>query len=202
MTCEVSILIHKLFNGRLRSLAGIAALCMAAIPGVSNAAWDDKVRAFAMVPANQTSLCTEDFFQTVRNLRSIGANQLTIVVAYSQSDLNTNEIFPYSRTASDEALACGIEFVQSQGMDFGINFVVNGPFWRANIDPNDRDVWFPRYGELVVRYARDFAQVYGARHFSIGTEMYKTVSHAYSSENIDTSSNLSLIHISEPTRPY
>lgn len=149
----------------------------------SRAAWDSLSRGFTVVPSEKESLCTENFFQSVRNLKSIGANMVSIRVAWSHQQVTSSIIYPYQRTASDDALRCGIEFIQSQGMKFGLGMVVNGPVWRATFEPDDRDAWFQNMGELAVRYSRDFAQPYGATYFSLGTEMYSLVSNVHNPEN-------------------
>ena len=149
----------------------------------AHASWDSLSRGFTVVPSDQESLCTEDFFQSVRNLKSIGANMVSIRVAWSHQRATDSVIYPYSRTASNEALRCGIEFIQSQGMDFGLGMVINGPVWRATFEPEDRNAWFESMGALAVRYARDFAQPYGATYFSVGTEMYSLVSNEHNPEN-------------------
>lgn len=167
----------------IKKTAGLTLLVGMICSGSAVADWSNKTRAFAMVPSSENSLCSDDFRQSIQNYKSIGANTLSIVVAYSQENLTSSNLVPYRRTTTDEALTCGINYLQSQGMDFGINLVINGPFWRANIDPTDRDEWFRQMGALATRYARDFASVYGAKHMSVGTEMYKLVSNEYSELN-------------------
>lgn len=152
-------------------------------PSAANASWDNLSRGFTVVPTSKESLCTEDFFQSVRNLKSIGANIVSIRVAWSVQNATDSILYPYSRTASDESLTCAINFIQSQGMDFGLGMVINGPAWRATFEPTDRDAWFRNMGVLAVRYSRDFAQRYGASYFSLGTEMYSLVSNEHNSDN-------------------
>lgn len=152
-------------------------------PTASHAAWDDLARGFTVVPSSQESLCTEDFFQSVRNLKSIGANMVSIRIAWSVQNSTDSVLYRYNRTASNESLRCGINFIRSQGMDFGLGLVINGPAWRATFEPSDRDAWFAAMGELAVRYSREFAQPYGASYFSLGTEMYSLVSNEHNSEN-------------------
>lgn len=166
-----------------KHIAGLTLLAGIICSGTASADWSNKTRAFAMVPSSQDSLCSEGFRQSIQNYKSIGANTLSIVVAYYQENLTSSDIYPYRRTTTDEALVCGINYLQSQGMDFGINMVINVPAWRANIDPIDRDEWFRQMGALATRYARDFAAVYGAKHMSVGTEMYKLVSNDYDERN-------------------
>lgn len=182
----------------ISSLAvGFSALLVTA---TANASWDNKVRAFATVPSNQTSLCSEGFFESIRNLRSLGADRFSFVIAYSQQTLTSSEIFSYSRTPTDESLVCGINYVLSQGMDFGLNLVINVPGWRANIDPVDRDLWFQQMGAIATKYARDFAEPYGAKHMSVGTEMYKLISHTYDPRNASTPENYRWPDIIEDVR--
>jgi len=151
--------------------------------GVASADWADKVRAFSLSPSSENSLCTDNFFQSVRNLKSMGANTLSIVVPYWSPTLTSSHIEPYRRTPSDEALTCGINYVKSQGLNFGLNLVVEVPGWRANLDPENRDQWFPQMGNIAIKYARDFAAPLGAAHMSLGTEMFMLVSNNYDSNN-------------------
>lgn len=167
---------------RFSSVLG-AALCAIVVSSHSQANWDSLSRGFTVVPSSQDSLCSEDFFQSVRNLKSIGANMVSIRIAWSVQNSTDSILYPYRRTASDESLACGIEFIRSQGMDFGLGLVINGPAWRATFEPTDRDAWFQAMGELAVRYSRDFAEPYNASYFSVGTEMYSLVSNEHNSEN-------------------
>lgn len=168
---------------KTKGILASALLASSIVSGSALADWSNKTRAFTMVPSSQDALCTEDFRQSVRNLKSIGANTLSIAVAYFQDSLTSSELYPYRRTTTDDALVCGINYLQSVGLDFGLNMMINVPGWRANTDPTDRDEWFSQMGALAVKYSRDFAAVYGAKHFSLGTEMYKLVSNDYDQEN-------------------
>lgn len=168
---------------KAQGIIASALLVSSIASGSALADWSNKTRAFTMVPSSQDALCTEDFRQSVRNLKSIGANTLSIAVAYFQDSLTSSDLYPYRRTTTDEALVCGINYLKSEGMDFGINMMINVPGWRANTDPINRDEWFRQMGALAVKYSRDFAAVYGASHFSLGTEMYKLVSIDYDQEN-------------------
>lgn len=149
----------------------------------AQAGWEELSRGFTVVPSTQESLCTEDFFQSVRNLKSIGANVVSIRIAWSHQNIDSSVIYPYFRTPTDDALRCGLDFIKSQGMDVGLGMVINGPVWRARFEPSDRDAWFEAMGALALRYARDFATPYNASYFSVGTEMYSLVSNEHNAEN-------------------
>lgn len=145
--------------------------------------WADLSRGFTVVPSTQESLCTQEFFQSVRNLKSIGANVVSVRIAWSHQNIDSSVIYPYFRTPTDDALRCGLDFIRSQGMDIGLGMVINGPVWRAQFEPSDRDAWFEAMGALAVKYARDFATPYNATYFSVGTEMYSLVSNEHNAEN-------------------
>jgi hypothetical protein len=151
--------------------------------GSAIADWSNKTRAFTMVPSSQDALCSEEFRESARNLKSIGANTLSIAVAYFQDFLTSSDIYAYRRSTTDESLTCGINYLKSICLDFGLNMMINVPGWRANTDPIDRNEWFRQMGELAVKYSRGFAAVHGARHFSLGTEMYKLISINYDENN-------------------
>jgi len=145
--------------------------------------WSNKLRGFTFQPSNSTDYCTTNFFRSVDNLKTLGANIVSLAIPWSQKTITDSEIMPYDRTPTDQALRCGIEYVKSQDLEIGLLMYVETNGWRANIDPVDRDRWFRSMGLMAERYAKDFAQPYKARYFSLGTEMHHVASNEYNSYN-------------------
>lgn len=115
---------------------------------------------------------TEQFKQSVRNLKAIGADTVVMVIPYRQQNINTSVIYPGPNTPSDSALLSGTQFVKSQGMKVNWKMFVDPDTlnWRANINPTDKPAWFRNYTEILLKYGR-FAQSNGVEMFILGTEM-------------------------------
>jgi hypothetical protein len=156
---------------------------------IAQASWEDKMRGYAIFPTSPDSYFNENFFQTVDNLKSIGADTISLLVPWYQDNIYSSSHHRGWNTASDSALRSGMQYVTSKGLDVALLFHadVDDGSWRAKIDPSDRDAWFGSMGGLITKYARDFANPYGAELFSVGTEMHHTVSNEYNPDNASRS---------------
>jgi hypothetical protein len=121
---------------------------------------------------------------SLRHLRSTGANWVAFVVTWYQQHSYTNEIFPvYARSCSNkgyyiyesatpEELTAGINFAKGLGFKIFLkpHMDVLDDSWRGRISPSDPIEWHNDYSKYMLGYAR-LAQTLGVELFSISTEM-------------------------------
>jgi hypothetical protein len=152
---------------------------------IAQASWEDKMRGYTIFPTSPDSYSDDDFHQTVDNLKSMGADTVSLIVPWYQENVNSNTQHRGWNTASDEALKDGMQYINNKGLKVSllVHADVDDGTWRAKINPSDRDQWFDSMGNIIKKYAKDFAALYDATLFSVGTEMHHTVSNEYNSDN-------------------
>ncbi|MEE9219735.1 MAG: hypothetical protein V3U98_11780 [Acidobacteriota bacterium] len=118
----------------------------------------------------------EDLRPRVRELARLGFDSISLVVPVVLADVRSIDFYAEPTvTPSDEALRRAARLSHAMGMRvllFPIVYVweLKEGEWRGTIDPADWDVWFERYGELILRYAR-LAREEGIEYFSVGSEL-------------------------------
>jgi hypothetical protein len=126
----------------------------------------------AIIPLSSTDFGSESFKQSVLNLKSTGANYVSLVVPLYQSSLSSTDVARGWNTPTDASLNSAIDYIHAQGMKVMIKFHVEsyGHEWRAYINPNDRNAWFSAYGGLVKYYAK-LAEAKGVEEICLGAEL-------------------------------
>ncbi|MEN3010563.1 MAG: hypothetical protein ABDI20_06270 [Candidatus Bipolaricaulaceae bacterium] len=132
-----------------------------AICGLNYTAWS--AEAYAL-PASDASLS---------RLASLGANYVALLVTGYMEDHSSTEIYldPHL-TPSDRALGHAIRVAHSLGLKVMLKPHVDlrSGGWRGHITPRDPLIWFQRYADFILRYAR-LAQDYNVELFCVGTEL-------------------------------
>lgn len=132
-----------------------------AICGLNYTAWS--AEAYSL-PASDASLS---------RLASLGANYVAFLVTGYMEDHSSTEIYldPHL-TPSDRALRHAIRVAHSLGLKVMLKPHVDlkSGGWRGHIAPRDPLIWFRRYSDFILRYAR-LAQDYNVELFCVGTEL-------------------------------
>ncbi|MDB5224739.1 MAG: hypothetical protein JWO43_361 [Candidatus Adlerbacteria bacterium] len=183
---------HTLYS-RLarRAVAGSLALSVILMPLVAalpaQAAVSNWQNGFSMVPSSPSDFGSDTFKQSLQNMRATGANTVSLVIPYYQSNTGSTDINPGANTPTMESLATAIDYAHGLGMSVTLKFhveVYDGS-WRAYINPGDRATWFQNYGNALAQIA-GVAAAHRAEMIVIGTEM---VSMAASSQNSTNTQN-------------
>lgn len=142
------------------------------IPHQANAAIADWQKGVSMSPRFAHDFGSPSFNQSVSNAKSAGANYITLIIPYYQSNVGSTDIGPGWNTPTDEDLTAAISYIHGQGLH-----VVLKPHldsydgqWRAHINPGDRDTWFKNYGAVLTHLAT-LAAANSVEGICIGTEL-------------------------------
>ncbi len=127
----------------------------------------------ASISARSTEdYASDSFKQSLKNLANTGANFVSFVIPYYQSNIYSNDLQAGNNTSSDLALISGISYAKSLGMEVGIKIFAESKDgqWRALIKPSDANGWFTNYGTILNKYAQ-ISKDNQVSLFCIGTEM-------------------------------
>lgn len=119
--------------------------------------------------------------QDLKEIKTIGADHVSLVVSWYQKDIYSNEIYPRweadgdFETTSDEKLIHVIRQAHKTGLKVFLfpilRIEVRKPKeWRGNIVPRDPNQWLRNYRNFTLHYAR-LAARHGVELFSVGSEL-------------------------------
>ncbi|MEM7283207.1 MAG: hypothetical protein AAF438_16445 [Pseudomonadota bacterium] len=119
--------------------------------------------------------------QTIENIADTGAEWVNILVTQYQFDLNSTNIYPTSKTPTDEDLIHVIAKAKSVGLKVmlkpHVDIQSNEAEWRGRIGQNfsssQWSAWFSTYRNFIGHYA-ELAEEHGVEQFVIGTELVTT----------------------------
>jgi hypothetical protein len=127
-----------------------------------------------MQPKTTTDFDSDSFRQSLRDLKNIGANYVSLVIPYHVTDITSSDIVAEENTPTDASLISAINYAHSLGMGVMIapHIDTHDGNWRAYINPQgkDRIVWFNKYQSILEHYAT-LAQENNVEEFCIGTEL-------------------------------
>lgn len=161
-------MIKKFFAIAALSIVGAFGLFSA--PVSADTALTGWSKGALMQPTYNTDFSSANYQQSVRNLAATGANYVTLVIPVRQDNIYSSNIYADGTTPTDTALADGIRFARSQGLQVALSMHVNTNNWRAYINPTDRNAWFANYSAVINRYAT-IGQANGATQFVLATEL-------------------------------
>ncbi|HYC83049.1 MAG TPA: hypothetical protein VEB60_00675, partial [Candidatus Paceibacterota bacterium] len=150
----------------------LASFLLSPVLSASAATADWQYKGASLYPTHSTDFSSDNFKQSVRDLKAANANNVTLIIPYYQSNLYSTDIARGWNTPTDESLAAAIDYVHSQGMKVMLKPHLESYTyeWRANINPGDRDTWFRNYGAMLRHYAR-IAQDHGVDAMCVGAEL-------------------------------
>ncbi len=127
---------------------------------------------------------SENFKQSVRNLRATGADYVTLVFEYHQATEKSAYIYAGSNTPSDETLISAINYIHSLGMKVMLkpHLENDSGIWRGFINPTERATWFASYGTILNRLAV-LAETYDVESLCLGAELVHMTSPVRNPDN-------------------
>lgn len=167
----------------------VSLLCLLLVPFVAPqkaqaavGGWTYKGASF--IPQSSGDFGSSEFQQSVRNFKAVGGNTVNFIIPYYQSNPWSTDINPGWNTPSDDSLKAGIQYVHSLGLKAELSIYLenyNGD-WRATINPGDRNAWFQKYGDVLVRYGQ-LGQAQGVELYQLGAELVTMASASQNSDN-------------------
>ncbi len=137
-----------------------------------------------IVPTNTTDYDSSSFQTSLKNLQATGANYVTLIIPYYQSDLYTSSIQGGYNTPTDASLIAGIDYAHSIGLHVMLAPHIDPTTgdWRAYINPSDKAGWFSNYGQIMSHLAT-IAQAHNVEEICIGSELITLSTYTSSSAN-------------------
>jgi hypothetical protein len=134
---------------------------------------------------------SDSFKQSVTNLKNNGANFVTLIIPYYQSNGASSDIQPGWNTPSDESLIAAINYIHSQGMKVMLKPHIDSydGSWRAYISPWDRNAWFANYATILNHLADIGAQT-GVEQICVGAELISLATYTSNGDNTQRWQNL------------
>ncbi len=163
-----------------RALLGIASIVtlvfssgQAAFAGVGD--WQ---KGASVSPSWNGDFASDAFKQSLRDLKAMNANYVTLIIPYTQSNLWSTDIGNAWNTPTDESLAAGIDYAHSIGLAVNIKPHLDSGDgqWRAYIDPSDRTTWFNNYENNILLPLARMGAAHGVEEMTLGTELAKMAS--------------------------
>jgi len=150
----------------------------------ADASISDWQKGVSVITRSQADLSGESFRQSMRDLAATGANYVSLIIPYYQSDIYSTDIQRGYNTPTDASLAGAIDYIHSLGMQVMLKIHLDplSGGWRAHINPSDRDTWYRNYEDILLHYA-DLGQQHGAESLCLGTELVSMASTYGSWEN-------------------
>ncbi len=150
----------------------------------AEAAVTDWSRGASIQPISTTDFGSSSFQQSLRNLKATGANYVSLIVPYYQSNDTSSDIQAGYNTPTDAALGSAIDYAHSIGLAVAIN-IHNETYtgdWRADIAPSDRNAWFASFN-AELQHVGQIAQAHHAEMLVMGTEMVSVASSKINNDN-------------------
>ncbi len=132
------------------------------------------IRAFSIQPANTTDFGSEAMKQNLREMKYAGANYVTLIIPYYQSNRQSTVMYPSWNTPSDSSLASAIAYAHSIGLKVMLKPHLETDYieWRGNIDPipDNRAAWFQSYSDMLAHYGA-IAEANAVEDYCMGAEL-------------------------------
>ena len=124
-----------------------------------------------------------NFKKSIDNLATTGANYVTLVIPYKQSNSGSTDISPTAAAPDDASLIAGINYVHGKGMKVMLmpHLDPMDGLWRAVINPGDRNTWYVNYSAML-NHLGDIGKQTGVEEIAVGSEL---IDMAAATENAD-----------------
>lgn len=108
-------------------------------------------------------------------LRALGADSISLPVAWSQADLHASRLAPDDDTVADADLAAALGRGRALGLTTALVPHVTlragaADHWRGKLAPRDEDRWWRSYTAFILHYAR-LARAQRVELFVVGSEL-------------------------------
>jgi hypothetical protein len=150
----------------------------------AHAAVRDWQKSVSIIPDSSTVYSSDAFRQSVDRAKAAGANYVNLIIPYYQSNPGSTDIGAGWNTPTDASLVQGIQYAHSIGLKVSLAIYLENYSgdWRAYINPNDRNTWYQRYGDVLMKYGQ-IAQAQHAEQFVLGAELISMASQYMHSDN-------------------
>jgi hypothetical protein len=147
-------------------------------PSHDLSALNEYQRGIAYISIDKNAYQSPQSDESLDLLFATGANYISLLVTWYQTDVAATDIHRADNTPSDEDLLHVINYAHAHGVHVllkpQVNFTNDEAHWRGEISfksEKDWQAWFKSYREFILYYAR-FAQQSGVEEFSVGTELF------------------------------
>ena len=176
----------RMISGLVAFLLVFAQVPFIALIGAApaQAAVTSWARGANVQPSSTTDFSSTTFQQSLQNLKATGATYVSLIIPYYQSNDQSSDIQAGYNTPTDAALGSAIDYAHSIGLAVALN-IHNESYtgdWRADIKPNDRNVWFANFN-TELQHVGTIAQTHHAEMIVMGTEMVSVASSYINSDN-------------------
>lgn len=129
-------------------------------------------KSASIVPTSQSEYSSQNFRDSLNQLKNTNANYVTLIIPYYQSNPWSTDIQRGWNTPTDESLISGINYAHSIGLNVALkpHMETFDKQWRAYINPSNRNAWFSAYGNMLNHYA-GIAQSQNVELYIIGSEL-------------------------------
>ncbi|HEX2923993.1 MAG TPA: hypothetical protein VHS28_08205, partial [Chloroflexota bacterium] len=119
-------------------------------------------------------------FQSLRELRDVGATSISPVVTWYVAGPWDPHIHPGKKTPTDDDLIAVIDEAHNLGLQVMLRFHIDceDGNWRARIDPQDKEAFFNAYTTVLGYYA-GLARDHAVEGIAIGAELSSLTKPAY-----------------------
>lgn len=149
-------------------------------PSHNLAALNEYQRGIAYIAVDRNEYHSPASQRALDELFATGANYLSLLVTWYQTNVGSTEIYRADNTPSDKELEFVIRYAHAHGIKIllkpQVDFSNDKEHWRGQIQfdsPTAWNDWFSSYRAFILHYA-EFAQANGVEEFSIGTELVAT----------------------------
>lgn len=137
-------------------------------------------RGIAYIATHRNEYASAQSQRALDELFATGANYISLLVTWYQTDVASLAIARTASTPTDEELAFVIAYAHAHGVKVllkpQVDFSNDTEHWRGQIafdNQADWQAWFASYQNFILHYAR-LAQAHGVEEFSVGTELVAT----------------------------
>lgn len=121
------------------------------------------------------------YAQDLHEIRRLGADHVSLIIAWYQKDIRANEIYPYAtpvgdfETTPDDKLREIIRQAHQEGLKVFLFPILRleerkDKEWRGVLAPSQPAKWFDSYRNFTLHYAR-LASETGVQLYSVGSEL-------------------------------
>ncbi|MES2437353.1 MAG: hypothetical protein V4519_05085 [Patescibacteria group bacterium] len=153
-------------------------------PHIASAATGDWQKGASIDPTSSGEYATEAYRASLRNLRSTGANTVSLVIPYYVANTTASDIQNGWNTPTDAALIDGITYAKSLGFKVVLkpHLESHDGVWRASINPSNRSAFYTNYSAKL-NHLGDIGRQTGAAGIVVGSELITVATYTSNSDN-------------------
>jgi hypothetical protein len=151
---------------------------------VTHAAVSNWQRGASILSQYPEDFASANFKQSVQNLKSTGANSVSLIIPYWQPNDQSSDIQLAQNGPSDQTLISAINYIHGLGMQVLLkpHLETGSGNWRALIDPTNRDTWYANYSAML-NHLGDIGKQTNVETICMGTELIYTSAYTVHPDN-------------------